>query len=104
MALAVVNYPALSDDDFAWVQSIRREHDGLYTGPLADALRLDLPFLPHVGIANAPIPEACKAIVDDLNAAEFEIQGRVASLEVIGFDGETVWPIDQIRLPTHQRT
>jgi len=30
MALAVVNYPTLSDDDFAWTQSVRREHDPLY--------------------------------------------------------------------------
>ena len=52
-------------------------HDRLYTGPLADELRLDLPFLPPVGIANAPNLGACKAIVDDLNAEEFEIRGRV---------------------------
>lgn len=173
MALGVVNYPTLSDDDLAWIQSVRREHDALYfdvidphfpfvfptddvpestlidhvqrharafsafevvfrcailgdsdfqdhahaflipdegfsdvvhlhdrlyTGPLASELRLDLPFLPHVGIANAPTPEACKAIVDDLNAQEFEIYGRVASLEVIGYDGETVWTIESFRL------
>lgn len=140
MALAVVNYPTLSDDDFAWIQSVRRAHDSLYvdiidphlpfvfptdavseatlidhvqgharttapfevvfrcallgdpdfqnhahaflipdegfsdvvrlhdrlyTGPLADELQLDLPFLPHVGIANTPTPEACQVIVDD---------------------------------------
>lgn len=27
-------------------------HDRLYTGILADKLRLDLPFIPHIGIAN----------------------------------------------------
>lgn len=30
MALAVVNYPTLSEDDFAWIQSVRREHDPLF--------------------------------------------------------------------------
>ena len=30
MALAVINYPTLSDDDFDWIQSVRREHDRLY--------------------------------------------------------------------------
>lgn len=74
-------------------------HDRLYTGPLADELRLDLPFLPHVGIANAPTPEACKVIVDDLNAEQFEIRGRVETVSVIGYDGETVWTIERARLP-----
>jgi hypothetical protein len=96
--LAVVNYPTHPDDDFAWIQSVRREHDRLYTGPLADELWLDLPFLPHVGIANAPTPGACKAIVDDLNAHRFEIPGRVETVSVVGYDGETVWTIVQVRL------
>jgi hypothetical protein len=126
MALAIVNYPTLSDDDFEWIQSVRRKHDELYfdvidphfpfvfptddisestlidharlyTGPQADELRLDLPLLLHVGIANAPIPEACKTIVDDLNAEKFEVRGRVTT--VIGDDGETVWTIERARRP-----
>lgn len=175
MALAVVNYPTLSEDDVAWIQAIRRKHDPLYfdvidphvplvfptdavsertiidhvrrcvgasaafevvfrcvilgdpdfqehahaflvpdegfsdvvrlhdrlyTGPLAGALRLDLPFIPHVGIANTPEPEACKAIVDELNATPFELRGRAETLDVIGYDGERIWAIEQISLPT----
>lgn len=173
MALAVVSHPTLSDDDLAWIQSVRREHDHLYfdvvdphftlvfptdevsettliehvrrhaarsssfdvalrcailgdpdfqeyahaflvpdegfsdvvrlhdrlyTGPLADELRLDIPFIPHVGAASVPTPEACKAIVDDLNAQEFEIHGRVETMSVVGYDGETVWAIEDVRL------
>lgn len=179
MALAVVNYPTLTEDDFAWMQSVRREHDPLYfdvidphftlvfptenvgeatlvdhvrrraaaaaafevvlrcailgdpdfqnhahaflvpdegfsdivrlhdrfyTGPLADELRLDLPFIPHVGIANTPEPAACKAIVDMLNAEAFEIRGRVDMLDVIGYDGATVWTIEKIPLPPSSRS
>lgn len=179
MALAVVNYPTLSDDDFVWIQSVRREHDPLYfdvigphftlvfptdavseailidhvqrharatapfevvfrcailgdpdfqdhahaflipdegfsdvvhlhdrlyTGPLASELRLDLPFLPHVGIANAPTPEACKSIVDDLNAEAFEIRGHVETVSVVGYDGETVWTIEQLPLSSGRRS
>lgn len=178
MALAVVNYPTLSDDDFAWIQSVRREHDplffevidphftlvfpteavleptlidhvrqqldsatsfevvfrcailgdpdfldhahaflvpdegfsdvvrlhdGLYSGPLAGELRLDLPFIPHVALANTPTPEACKAIVDRLNSEDFEIRGWVEALDVIGYDGERVWPIVQSTLPGTSR-
>lgn len=51
MALAVVNYPTLSDDDFDRIQSVRREHDRLY-------------------------------------------------VDVIGYDGASVWTIEHFRLPT----
>ncbi|WP_263788151.1 2'-5' RNA ligase family protein [Salinibacter grassmerensis] len=75
-----------------------RLHDRLYTGPLADFLRLDLPFLPHVGIANTPDPEDCKTIVDNLNAKNFEIRGRVESFDVVEYDEEIVRPIEQFSL------
>jgi 2'-5' RNA ligase len=175
MALAVVNYPSFSDDDFTWIQSVRQEHDALYfdlidphftlvfptdaigeaallehvheqvsafpafetvfrcaivgdpdfqehahaflipdegfsnvvrlhdrlyTGPLTDQLRLDLPYIPHVGIANTSQPAACKAIVDQLNAENFEIRCRVETLDVIEYDGDSVWTIKQVPLPT----
>ncbi|NIR49535.1 2'-5' RNA ligase family protein [candidate division KSB1 bacterium] len=174
MALAVVNYPVFSDEEFDWIQSVRREHDSffvdligphfplvfptdgvsestliehvrrhislsysfevvfrcailgdpdfldhahafltpdegfsdivrlhdrLYTGPLANELRLDLPFIPHVGIANTPRPEDCKIIADELNARNFEIRGRVETLDVIGYDGEALWTIKQFSMP-----
>lgn len=173
MALAVVNYPTLSEADFAWIQSFReahdplyfhvvdphftvifpteeipeqtlidhvrahakasrafdvvfrcailgdpdfqghahaflvpdegfsdivRLHDRLYTGPLASELRLDLPFVPHMGVANTPRPESCKTLIDQINAEPFEIRGRFETLDVIGYDGKTVWTIEQFLL------
>jgi 2'-5' RNA ligase len=77
---------------------IVRLHDGLYTGPLADELRLDLPFIPHVGIASTPSLEECKAIVDRLNKERFEIRGQVDALDVIGYDGTRVWNIERYAL------
>ena len=177
MALVVVNYPTLSDEDLAWIQAIRKAHDPLYfdvigphlalvfpteavseetliahvrrqvasvapfevvfrcailgdpdfedhahaflvpdegfsdivklhdrlyVGPLRSELRLDLPFVPHVGIANTPEPEACKAIIDAINAEDFEIRGRVEALDVIGYDGARVWTIETIGLTETQ--
>lgn len=171
MALAVVNYPTLSNEDYEWIQSVRKRHDRLYynvvdphislvfpiedidqstlvehvrectrskspfevvfrcailgdpdfeghahafvvpdegfsdgvrlhnrlyTGPLAEFLRLDLPFLPHLGVANTPEPTDCKAIVDQLNDQRFEIRGQVETLDVIEYDGETVHSIREI--------
>ena len=174
MALAVINYPTLFDDDFDWIQSVRREHDRLYydvvdphvslvfpldgvepstlighvrgqarltapfevvfrcailgdpdfedhahaflvpdegfsdivrlhdrlyTGPLADFLRLDLPFLPHVGIANTPQPKKCKEIVDALNAENVEIRGRIEGLDVVEYEGKSVQKIEHVPIP-----
>lgn len=171
MALAVVNYPTISDKDFQWIQSIRKEHDHLfyniikphltfvfptdniqlkefishiknvsakfnpieftircatvgdpdfwdhahvflipdegfskivklhdafYTGILQPELRLDLPFVPHIGIASHPSPEYCKILVDKLNAQNFEISGIVENLDIIEFDGKTVNTIEKI--------
>lgn len=173
MALAVVNYPTLSDDDFQWIQSIRKEHDNLffdvveahftlvfptakvdvktlakhiktisnqfvpfefiarcvtvgdpdfwdhahvflipdegfskivklhdafYRGPLESELRLDLPFVPHIGLASHPSPEYCKDLVDELNAQNFTVRGKVDTLDIIEFDGESTRTIDRINL------
>lgn len=102
---AIVGDPDFRDHAHAFLipdegfSDVVRLHDRFYTGPLAGELRLDSPFLPHVGIANAPTPEACKAIVDELNAEEFEIQGRVETVSVIGYGGQAVWTIESYHLP-----
>jgi len=127
MALAVVVYPTLSSDDLAWIQSVRRRHDRLYfdlirphitlvfpteevgestlrdharlyAGCLANELRLDLPFVPHLGIAKAPEPETCKQIVDELNGRRIEIHCRADAIDLIGDDGRRVWTIDRMAL------
>ena len=102
MALTVVNYPTLSDDDFARIQSVRRAQPALHRSA-ADELRLDIPSPPHVGIANAPTPAACKVIVDALNADQFEIRGRVETVNVIGYDGKSTWTIESVRLADGDR-
>lgn len=75
-----------------------RLHDRLYTGPLASELRMDLPFIPHVGIASTPSLEECKTIVNELNEERFEIRGQVDALDVIGYDGTRVWSIERYAL------
>jgi len=59
---------------------------------------LDLPFVPHIGIASDPNPEKCKEIVDELNQQDFEIRGSIDTLDIIEFDGKTVKTIEQIHL------
>lgn len=77
---------------------IVRLHDRLYTGPLASELRLDLPFMPHVGIAGVADPHECKRIVDEINEDRFAIRSRVKRLDVIGYDGQKVWTVEKVPL------
>jgi 2'-5' RNA ligase superfamily len=58
-------------------------HDKLYEGPLAPQLRLDIPFIPHIGIANALEPMACKERADALNRQAFSVEGVIEALEVV---------------------
>ena len=73
-------------------------HDRLYTGPLAPALRLDLPFIPHIGVARAVDPNACKCIAKTVNAQDFAIEGRAETLEVVWYDGTRVETVEQLPL------
>lgn len=73
-------------------------HDRLYTDILADELRLDIPFIPHIGIANAHNAKLCKQLVDELNAKSFEIKGKVEKLDVIWYEDNRVGTIEQIPL------
>jgi 2'-5' RNA ligase len=62
-------------------------HDRLYTGVIASELRLDIPFIPHIGIANSHDAHRCKELVDRLNSQQFEIRGRIDRLDVIWSEG-----------------
>jgi len=73
-------------------------HDLLYTGILASALRMDIPFIPHIGIANNLDPKHCKRIVDNLNMENFEIHGTVQQLDVIWYENNQVGTIAKIDL------
>lgn len=61
-------------------------------------MRLDIPFVPHIGIANAKDPKACKRLVDEINAEEFEVRGTVEHLDVIEYVGNRVKTLEQIPL------
>jgi 2'-5' RNA ligase len=73
-------------------------HDRLYEGLLANELHLDIPFVPHIGIANSLDPQTCKQIADKLNATSFEIKGRVEMLDLIWDKNNEVGTIDRINL------
>ena len=73
-------------------------HDRLYEGSLAAELRLDIPFIPHIGIANATDPWTCKRLADDLNRRGFVIEGEVEALDVASYDGDQLTTIERVDL------
>jgi 2'-5' RNA ligase len=73
-------------------------HDRLYTGVLAQELRLDLPFIPHIGIANSLDARDCKQLADRLNQQELEIAGKVDKLDLIWEEDDRVGTIEEVWL------
>jgi 2'-5' RNA ligase len=83
------------DEGFSGVVKL---HDKLYTGPLADSLRLDIPFIPHVTVGYSADAQLCKSIVDALNASEFEIEGTIAALDIVRKEGTAARTIRRLDL------
>jgi 2'-5' RNA ligase len=73
-------------------------HDRLYTGLLTGELRLDIPFVPHIGVANSPDAKACKKLVDELNSKDFAIAGKIESIDAIWYEDDKVGTIERILL------
>ena len=73
-------------------------HDRLCGGPLAPHLRLDIPFIPHIGIANSLDPMVCKRLADGLNREGFEIGGFVDALDAASYEHDRVTTIERVPL------
>ena len=101
---AVLNNDVFSDFTHAFLvpdegySHIVKLHDRLYTGILANELRLDIPFVPHIGIANSRDAQDCKSWADNLNAQLFEVRGSVEKLDVIWYEDDRVETIQQFSL------
>jgi 2'-5' RNA ligase len=75
-----------------------RLHDRLYSGPLAGALRLDIPSVPHITVARLRSPQAAKRLADTLNGRDFAIAGTITALYLVTHDGGTVRTITRVPL------
>lgn len=73
-------------------------HDALYTSVLASHLRLDIPYVPHVGIATLKDSGRCKELADELNAKRLRIGGKVDEISVVEYDGKLVTDLRRFRL------
>lgn len=65
-------------------------HDLLYSGILEKELRLDIPFIPHLGIGNNLDPQVCKTWADEINKKGIEIVGAISKLSVVNYENDKV--------------
>ena len=73
-------------------------HDKLYSGLLAPTQRLDLDFIPHIGIGNSTDPKECKRMVDDVNAKDINICGTIKSLDIIQYKNNKISTVEILDL------
>jgi hypothetical protein len=73
-------------------------HDKLYTGILADQLRLDIPYIPHIGVATSLDSTLCKAVADEINSRNLTIPASIRLIDIVDYTNNTVTTLEQISL------
>ena len=73
-------------------------HDKLYSGKLFSNLKLDIDFIPHIGIGNAREVLKCKKRVDELNKRRINIKGIISKLNIVCYKNDQINTICKIEL------
>ncbi|KYC46679.1 MAG: hypothetical protein AMQ74_01770 [Candidatus Methanofastidiosum methylothiophilum] len=73
-------------------------HDRLYSGKLKNELFLAIQYIPHLGIGNSTNANECKKLVDELNAMNFEICGKIKTLTIAEYKDDKINEIKTIEL------
>ena len=73
-------------------------HDNLYRGFLADLLRLDIPFIPHITVAASLDATVCKRLADEINSQPLAIEGWLRAVDIVEHANGTVTTLEQIAL------
>lgn len=78
--------------------SVVKLHDKLYSGILAPHLRLDIDFIPHMGIANSKNKFKVKSWADKWNSADFCIKGTIDTLTIVDYTNHILTDVKTIGL------
>jgi hypothetical protein len=81
--------------------AIIRLHDKLYSGPLADCLRPEMPYLPHLTVASVRDFAEARRIATALNAQELALSGHVDEIEVHVRDPGLAGVLTKVALAHH---
>ena len=71
-------------------------HDRLYADKFAASLRYDIDFIPHIGIGNSNDVKDSKLRVDELNAQNIFMTGKVKEIDIVLFEHGIITPVDKI--------
>ncbi len=99
---ATINKDAFTENYYAFLvpdeghSNVIKLHDKLYSGRLSSYLRLDVDFIPHITIGNSINILACKKMVNDWNSQDFEITGKIASIDIVNYEQATT--LEKIKL------
>lgn len=78
--------------------NIVKLHDNLYSDLLSNELRLDIDFIPHMGIANSKDKFKIKKLADSWNKKDFSIDGTIDKLTVIEYSNNILTNLTEIKL------
>lgn len=101
---AIINKDSFSDYYHALLapdegfSRIVKAHDKLYSRNLKPYHRMDIDFIPHMGIGNSKDKKKCKQMVDEWNSNDFSIAGVVSRLSIVKYENDSVKNIKDIRL------
>lgn len=73
-------------------------HDALYSDLLLPELRLDIPFIPHLGVANSVDAYKCKKLADEINGKNLEIIGAIKKLDIVRYEDDKASTLKEIFL------
>ncbi len=77
---------------------ILKLHNKLYSGKFKYHLRLDIDYIPHIGIGNSIDKHFCKKMADEWNERDFTIPGIISKLTIINYANNIVTKLDEINL------
>lgn len=86
------------DEGFSGISLL---HDRLYGDFMRPRLRLDIPYIPHIGIATSKDREELYDLATEWNRKGHEISGTIEELTLSSYDGSQVF--DLKRFPLKKR-
>lgn len=83
------------DEGFSQISLL---HDDLYSDFMRPSLRLDIPFIPHMGIATSKDKDHLYELATEWNRNGHVVEGTLDTLTLSSYDGERVTDIRKTRL------
>ena len=77
---------------------IIRLHDKLYSDKLFETMRIDLHFIPHIGITSLKDSIQTWKIIQEINQSNINIIGKIENLDIVNYEDNKVTTLEKIIL------